>query len=328
MKYYINQAVSLFILSTLTLFAFSKSVFATTYGSGSYDTGLFNEGEIQQTSVTSMDNNSVSSLSNSVSPSCGDQKPGDKNPWLYAATAQSGTAILLYFTPADDPVSYYAVEFGTESGKYIWGLTDIGSGGSRTYLVNSLQPNTTYFFKVRAGNGCAPGEWSNELSAKTKSAVSFKQFETKNISLVSIADSKKNSEESIEAISDSTKNSAVIETDNEGYYIVRIKVIDEHEQPVEGAKVTIYSKVSEALTDDNGLVIFNNIDPGEHRVLIAYDNYEGEQSLQLNGEVQQFDLTITIKKRNILVSPIVLIIIAGLIFTSFILFFLLFKRTK
>jgi cobalamin biosynthesis Mg chelatase CobN len=35
-------------------------------------------------------------------------------------------------------------------------------------LVNSLQPNTKYYFKIRSGNGCATGNWSNEISAQTK----------------------------------------------------------------------------------------------------------------------------------------------------------------
>lgn len=34
-------------------------------------------------------------------------------------------------------------------------------------LINYLSPNTTYYFQVRGGNGCATGDWSNSLMAKT-----------------------------------------------------------------------------------------------------------------------------------------------------------------
>lgn len=39
----------------------------------------------------------------------------------------------------------------------------------RTYVVKHLTPNTTYYFRVRACNGCATGSWSSEISATTKS---------------------------------------------------------------------------------------------------------------------------------------------------------------
>jgi len=35
------------------------------------------------------------------------------------------------------------------------------------YTINELAPNAKYYFKVRAGNGCATGSWSNWLAAKT-----------------------------------------------------------------------------------------------------------------------------------------------------------------
>jgi flagellar basal body rod protein FlgG len=39
------------------------------------------------------------------------------------------------------------------------------------YTVNDLTPNTKYYFKVRAGNGCATGVWSGWLEAKTEGGV-------------------------------------------------------------------------------------------------------------------------------------------------------------
>ncbi|CAN5277940.1 hypothetical protein BH10PAT2_BH10PAT2_2980 [soil metagenome] len=33
--------------------------------------------------------------------------------------------------------------------------------------ISALNPYTVYYFKVRGGNGCQPGDWSNEMAAKT-----------------------------------------------------------------------------------------------------------------------------------------------------------------
>lgn len=41
------------------------------------------------------------------------------------------------------------------------------SGGALSYTINALTPSTTYYFRVRGGNGCMPGDWGNELKVTT-----------------------------------------------------------------------------------------------------------------------------------------------------------------
>jgi LysM repeat protein len=43
--------------------------------------------------------------------------------------------------------------------------------GAIPYTINALAANTTYYYKVRANNGCMPGGWSNTLGLKTASAT-------------------------------------------------------------------------------------------------------------------------------------------------------------
>ncbi len=86
---------------------------------------------------------------------------------LYSALPKGGSSILLTFTDASDPYDHYTLEYGTKSGVYSFAASNIGGKGTRTYLVQNLDPSTTYYFRVRAGNGCATGEWSNQISAKT-----------------------------------------------------------------------------------------------------------------------------------------------------------------
>lgn len=117
--------------------------------------------------------NSSAVLTNNTTsaPVCEAQVPGARTPWLYAAIPQKNNSVLLYFSEAGDPVDKYVLEYGTKSGKYTYGATNIGGKGTRTYLVKSLAPNTKYYFRVRGGNGCATGNWSNEIMAKTKSTA-------------------------------------------------------------------------------------------------------------------------------------------------------------
>jgi len=114
------------------------------------------------------DSSSSSTSSSTPQPvDCDQAPPLGKNPRLYAVLPESSTSLRLYFTDADGPLDRYVLAYGLESNNYIYGSGNIGGPGTRTYVVNDLQPNTTYYFKLRAGNGCAPGGWSNEMSGTT-----------------------------------------------------------------------------------------------------------------------------------------------------------------
>lgn len=98
---------------------------------------------------------------------CNAQTPGYKAPYIYQAIPESRSSIRLYFTDADKPMDHYALQYGLKSHEYIYGAVSFGKHGDRTFLVEHLKPNTTYYFQMRSGNGCATGRWSNEISAKT-----------------------------------------------------------------------------------------------------------------------------------------------------------------
>ena len=257
--------------------------------------------------ISSSTDDSSSSTSTSV---CSDQAPGVKPPWLYGAIAQDSESILLYFTEADNPVDKYVLEYGTKSGNYIYGAQDMGvnSRSQMTYLVRSLSPNTIYYFKVRAGNGCATGPWSNEISAKTKDLVSFNQPRTTQ------------SELETQLVAEIPLEQKTTEEIQQSYN-VNVKVIDTKKKPVEGATVTLHSNSQTIKTDKNGIASFNNVEEGNHKVLIAYNNFEGEQSINLAGDVKEFDINVTIQKKTISLSPLTYgiigimgLVIIGLIF--------------
>jgi hypothetical protein len=116
----------------------------------------------------------------------------------------------------------------------------------------------------------------------------------------------------------------------ENGYTVKIRVVDKHNQPVIGAKVTIHSKVQETTTDENGVAIFNSIEPGQHQVLIAYSNYEGEQNIDLSGDVKEFSYSIEVKPQSLWKNPTVIIAscVAGLIILVLVILLIQAKKKK
>ena len=101
-------------------------------------------------------------------PSCSDQPPNHA-PNLFQINTTKNSA-TLYFTPVNNAISYYYIAYGFESWDERYGVS-FNQGrydGVLNYAVNELAPNTNYYFKVRAGNGCATGSWSNWLAAKTE----------------------------------------------------------------------------------------------------------------------------------------------------------------
>jgi hypothetical protein len=92
------------------------------------------------------------------------------------------TSATLYFTPPSLPYNSFYVTYGTGDSAEQYGAEFSQQGlasGALSYTINSLSPNTKYNFKVRAGNICKTGEWSNTVSVKTSSiSVVDKAFAT------------------------------------------------------------------------------------------------------------------------------------------------------
>ena len=122
------------------------------------------------TSIPTPTSTSSSSSSSSTStPVCVDTPPTN-NPNIFQID-RAGSKTTIYFTPVNDYLSYYYVAYGLSPGSEQYGVTFPASlsTGAVTYTINDLNPNLTYYFKVRAGNICAPGGWSNNKESNSKS---------------------------------------------------------------------------------------------------------------------------------------------------------------
>ncbi len=104
---------------------------------------------------------------------CSDQPPGGKPPRIYGALAETTDSIRLYFTPADGPTTSYVLSYGRSPGSQEYGSSNLGvlSKEQMSYVVKDLQPNMTYYFRIRGQNGCAAGGWSDEVKASTKTTA-------------------------------------------------------------------------------------------------------------------------------------------------------------
>jgi len=92
----------------------------------------------------------------------------DHAPDLFQIDATKNSA-TLYFTPVNNAVTNYTVVYGYDRGDERFGVSfPFGFyDGVISYTINHLSPNTKYYFRVRADNGCRQGYWSDTLSAQT-----------------------------------------------------------------------------------------------------------------------------------------------------------------
>lgn len=100
-------------------------------------------------------------------PVCNSEKP--QKAWLYRVKSLGGGKYQLFWDKADRATSW-TIGYGTEPGKYIYGLNNFGDSKSRNLTVNTYS-GKKFYFVIKANNGCMPGEWSNEWKVGNVTAL-------------------------------------------------------------------------------------------------------------------------------------------------------------
>lgn len=115
------------------------------------------------------------SSNTSTNPPPCSETPPSHSPDLFQIDTTKDNA-TLYFAPAGAPVTSYYIAYGLDAGTNHYGteFTYGNSTGVISHTIGKLAPGTTYYFKVRAGNECATGDWSNVKMATTLSDATNK----------------------------------------------------------------------------------------------------------------------------------------------------------
>jgi LysM repeat protein len=149
-----------------------QSSIMTTFTGG--ENGYLTEFSSVQLTITptpAPSNNSNNSSASVPGPvTCTNPIPVAPRIFQIAATKDKST---LHFVPSADPQDSYTINYGLYSDAEMYNVTFNYSdkSGAIPYTINALAANTTYYYKVRANNGCMPGVWSNTLGLKTASAT-------------------------------------------------------------------------------------------------------------------------------------------------------------
>jgi LysM repeat protein len=122
---------------------------------------------------------------------CVDSKPSG-TPDLFQITTTQTTA-TVYFTPVSG-VSKYFISYSVDSFAEAHGVEVVlTSEGVQQFTIEHLTSGTTYYFKVRGQNGCAPGNWSSIKASFTPSTsqnyfgfVTHTLFENQSMDVVDI----------------------------------------------------------------------------------------------------------------------------------------------
>ncbi len=124
-------------------------------------------------------------------------------PKLLSVKPISQTSVTLEWSEVLN-ASHYSVSYGTESGSYLYGVSNTGK--TTSFTVKSLGKNSIYYFVVQAIADCAPSKISNELSTEVNQALPEKSMEEV---IAEVESSKSATIDDQQSITASTKNQEV-----------------------------------------------------------------------------------------------------------------------
>lgn len=104
-------------------------------------------------------------------------------------------------------------------------------------------------------------------------------------------------------------------------YDLDVKILADSGAPLSGVKVTLHSTPRDSITNTEGIASFKNVEAGEHKVYLAYEDYRGGgQSISLTGDTKSIEMIMQVNLKSgvstqkvALVVGALLIIIIGLL---------------
>lgn len=96
-------------------------------------------------------------------------------------------------------------------------------------------------------------------------------------------------------------------------YSLSIQLLDSARQPLPGVEVTLHSTVQKAVSDELGVVSFVNVEPGDHTLVYQHDTVSGKQSLNVSGDTQHIELTVTLEEKPFSIATSLLLVLLGVV---------------
>ncbi|MBI2028911.1 hypothetical protein HYT02_00645 [Candidatus Gottesmanbacteria bacterium] len=286
-----------------------------------------------------------SSSSSSAPTTCTD--PASQSPPTIFAGSTTTTTATLFFSGAGSPLTAYGLRFGTKPGVYTYGSLNIAQKSNTSTTINYLLPNTTYYFQLQGRNNCTGGSWSNEFSIKTKPLqlsilpqrtleITNTVIESQPIQLLTPTPTPTIAGVTTTPTSTPTPTRLTAPEDAvnggqapipEPIEEVTITVLDTQQQPIAGANVTLHSDPKQGITDNEGKVTFTDVERGEHTLIVKSNNFTGEQKLNLIGDKDFFNVSVTIQPKTSYTGTIMGLMI-GLVIGGSAVFISLGRRKK
>lgn len=131
--------------------------------------------------------NSNNSNNTTSAPVCNTARPAQVQ--VNGVYATGSNEVTIFWNRLNENATYYLIAYGRKQGLIEYASAPISSEAS-SYIIKGLSAKTPYYFSVRAGNGCMPGEFSSPITTKAYGKAMNKQAEGFN-SAVSGANNKK-----------------------------------------------------------------------------------------------------------------------------------------
>ncbi len=165
----LSPTVTPFVSPTLTLFPSSSPYITVTStpAPSVIPTSAPTGGSSGSNSSGGSSAGSSGGTSGGGSSSCSAATPASA-PYIFQINVSRNSA-TIYMSPAKVPYTGYVITYGLKANdsRFAAEFDRSPIDGNVVYTINHLNPNTTYYFRARAKNGCMTGPISNELAAKT-----------------------------------------------------------------------------------------------------------------------------------------------------------------
>lgn len=301
-------------------------------------------------------------------------------PTIVKMDAQSTKATVHFSTVGD--FKEYVISYSTAPhGEEHTTTYTASSGHNQSVVINDLLPNTTYYIKVRAQNGCMPGDWSSIRSVVTTTSTSPSLFSTNRMSVDEVQVNTtlpsectytvlpgdtlwKLAEEAYEDGNryqeiidlnieqfpnirqvltvgtvlqfpcESTNESLPHDHDEEGNniqtYTNAVTIyVENNGVALGGVDVELHSDPQYGKTDEQGKVVFTNVEPGEHTLKLASGPYKAVQKITVDEGVKEFDVKISVNMQQSIWYQNWIFLVGGIVLGLICFWiFILFKKRK